>query len=128
MPRGRKRVIDAPGSDGANGTTDEGTPTPRRGRKPAGERPGGLTDFVWTTGRILGNVSLAQKLADTDEDQWPANGEATELLAASRKLEDRAMKRYLKLKSTVGKQLEDALVEYRGHRERTGRIVEKVSE
>lgn len=78
-------------------------------------RPEGLSDWEWTTGRSLGNVSLAIALSEVASGERPARDarEAQQLLEAATKLQTRALNRYGRLRSTIGQKLQAGLVDYR---------------
>jgi hypothetical protein len=85
-----------------------------------------MSDTVWDLGGKLGNISLATRLVAVADDGEEARdpSEVMSLVDTSNGLQGKALKRYMKLRSTIGQKLADAFSEYETHRKRTQRLTD----
>lgn len=88
-------------------------------------RPEGIPDDVWELRGALGNLYLARRIIDVSNGaSYPrSDQEAMHLAETSEGLQRKALKRYLKLRQTIGQRLADAHQEYQAHKARTDILV-----
>lgn len=89
------------------------------------DKPENISDWAWSVGRTLGNVALAAALEEVANGERAAANpdEALALLNAASVLQTRALKRYGRLRGTIGQKLQTALQEYLGHADLTNRML-----
>lgn len=92
-------------------------------------RPEGVTDEQWSLVKLTKSPEMAEAILATDDGVYPANVEAmNEFLTVSLDAERKAMNEYLKLHRTIGPKLAHAKALWTGHRARSGRLFEAMTD
>lgn len=74
-------------------------------------------------GKSIGNQSMAAAILAIDDGVLPSDTDAlNDFLVVTSGEATKALKRYVKLNSTIGKRLSDAYREWKGHKDREARI------
>lgn len=71
---------------------------------------------------------IAPEDGDTSEPSEIPADKLPALHEASRRLEQKALKRYMGLKAGIGQRLQDSLAEYQEHRRRSARIMDRIAQ
>lgn len=101
---------------------------PEKERAPRLKRAEGISEEQWTLTRVSGSSEMAAAIISDDTVAATSDKEAlADFLQVSQDAARDALKRYLKMQTSIGAKLVAAQDEYQRHRERTDRLYRAIT-